>query len=316
LGSWQCHEVGDDGGRLLLSGHFTRVGGADEIGSERLQDWTPETHGEIWNFRRAAIRRLADIGISDDEFAGRARAVLASHIRGLLNEIPFEDVKEMIDRIVAHVGIWTAGILGVNNWLYFDRRHAPKEIADKVRAFFDQLMPTDPVDLVRLFTHSGQGRFHSPDADFSPGNPDSHDYDYAVGEACRLADTIVRDATMLGSALDRLVTSDSKSLFAFARRLAELVGDPVELFIRALGMSEARPEPANRQVFGGLIAGTDHRDPRKARDCVRAALQSLKLKNDAIPMIGSGKLQPEDLRIVVALLQSGDVEPWQCATLA
>ena len=33
-------------------------------------------------------------------------------------------------------------------------------------------------------------------------------------------------------------------------------------------------------------------------------------------MIGSGKLQPDDLRLVVSLLQSADVEPWQCATLS
>jgi hypothetical protein len=40
------------------------------------------------------------------------------------------------------------------------------------------------------------------------------------------------------------------------------------------------------------------------------------LKDDAISMIGSGKLQPEDLQLVVPLLQSGDVEPWQCAMLS
>ena len=46
------------------------------------------------------------------------------------------------------------------------------------------------------------------------------------------------------------------------------------------------------------------------------ALQSSKLKDDAISMIGSGKLQPDDLRLVVSLLQSGDVKPLQCATLS
>ena len=33
-------------------------------------------------------------------------------------------------------------------------------------------------------------------------------------------------------------------------------------------------------------------------------------------MIGAGKLQAADIDLVVSLLQSGDVKPWQCATLS
>jgi hypothetical protein len=92
-------------GQMLKTGHFTRMGGGEEIGSERLEDWTPKTYGDIWNFHRAAMSRLADIGTSNDEFAARARSLLGSHIRGLLNAVPLDDVKAMIERIVAHVGI-------------------------------------------------------------------------------------------------------------------------------------------------------------------------------------------------------------------
>src|SRR5258708_24737164 len=121
---------------------------------------------------------------------------------------------------------------------------------------------------------------------------------------------------MLDSALERLATSDAKTVYPFSRRLAELASDPIDLFMRALRIAEAETGPANIQFFRGLIAGTDERDPRQARDCIRAALQSPKLRNDPISIIGSGKLQPEDLRLVVSLLTSGDIEPWQCATLS
>jgi hypothetical protein len=59
------------------------MGGGEEIGSERMEDWTPKTYDDIWNFHRAAMSRLADIGTSNDEFAGRARSLLSSQIRGL-----------------------------------------------------------------------------------------------------------------------------------------------------------------------------------------------------------------------------------------
>jgi len=303
-------------GQMLETWHFSRMGGGEEIGSERLEDWAPKTCGDIWNFHRAAMSRLADIGTSNDEFAGRARSLLSSHIRGLLNAVPCDDVKAMIERIVTHVGIWLEAIQGVNSWLYFDRRNAPKEIADKVRALFDQLMPTDPVDLVVLYTHSWQTEFNNPEVDYDPDDPGSLDHEYAGRTARRLADIIASDAKMLDDALHRLVTSDAKTVFVFSKRLAELAKDPVALFTEALQITETRAESANKQFFRGLIAGTDQRDPRQARDCIRAALRSHKLKDDAISMIVSGKLQPEDLRLVVSLLQSGDVEPWQCATLS
>jgi hypothetical protein len=290
-------------GQMLQTGHFTRGGGAEEIGSgERLEDWTPKTNGEIWNFHRAAMNRLVGIASSDDQFARRARGLLGSHIRDLLRAVPFDDVKAMIERIVAHGGIWLEGIQGVNSWLYFDRREAPKHIANRVRAFFNELMPTDPVELVVLYTHGWQSDLHNPDSDYP-----SRDYEYSSREACTLAETISDDVAALDSLLDRLVTSGAHTVFPFARRLAELASDPVALFLKAIRIVQTRNEPATRQLFGGLIAGTDHRDPEKARTCVRAALLSPKLKNDAIAMIGSGKLQPDDLRLAISLLQSGDI---------
>jgi hypothetical protein len=153
------------------------------------------------------MSRLADIGTSDDEFAKRARYWLGSNIRGLLNAVPFDDVRAMIERIVAHGGAWMEAIQGVNSWLYYDRRRAPKPIADKVRAFFDKLMPTNPLDLVLVYTQGWQADFNNPDTDFDADDQASSDYEYAVRKACTLAETIARDPIMLDRALDRLMTA-------------------------------------------------------------------------------------------------------------
>jgi hypothetical protein len=133
--------------------------------------------------------------------------------------VPFDDVKAMIERIVAHVGIWPEAIQAVNSWLFFDRREALKEIADKVRALFDQLMPTDPVDLVVLYTCRWQIDFNNLDLDYDPGDPACLDYEYAEQEVRKLTDVIAHDEMMLDDVLHRLVTSDAKTAFAFSRRL-------------------------------------------------------------------------------------------------
>ena len=301
---------------MLDTGHFTRGGGAEEIGSRaRLEDWCPKTYGEIRNFHRAAINRLVDIALNDqDPLAGQAKNSLGSHIRGLIRSVPFEDVKNMIERVTAKFGFWPEAIQELNGWLFFDRRGSPAGAAKAVRDLFDRLMPTDPVELVGLYTLGWQSDFHDPDADYDSQN--RTDFEYAARKSVELADLISRDPALVERALDKFVSSEARTLFPFARRFAELAFGPIELFSDAIRKADAADGSPNLQFFGGMIAGIDGRDPKMARECIRIALRSQKLKTHAISMIGSGKLQPSDLELVASLLRSGDVEPWQCAPLS
>jgi hypothetical protein len=230
--------------------------------------------------------------------------------------VPFDDVKALIERVVAHVGIWREAIQGINSWLYFDRRRSPGELAGKVRALFDQLMPTDPIELVVLYTQGWSADFHDPDSNFDPEDRGTFDHEYSVREAGKLAETVAVDANLLDRTLRRLVTSTGNSLFAFSRRLAELVDDPTALFAQSVQIAESRDEPANRLFFRGLLAGLDQRDPQAARACIRAALQSPKLKDDPISLIGSGSFQAEDIPLVVSLLKSEDIKARECTVLS
>lgn len=304
-------------GKMLDTGHFSRSGGSEEIGSaEHLKDWAPKTYGEIWDFHRAAVKRLTDIAVDNDPLAPRAKQILGAHIRDLLSTLPLDEVKAMVSCIVSRYGFWVEAVQEVNEWLYFDRRKAPEELGRAVRAYFDELMPSDAVELVVLYTHGWQTDFHDPDANYDQDDLSQNDFEYAKRKAVELAEVIAVDQAAIDHVLDRLITSDANTVFPFARRLAELVPSPVKLFEAALAKAERKEEAANRQFFSGLIAGADSRDPEAARECVRLSLHSEKLKKDAISMIGAGKLQPRDIQLVVSLLQSGDVEPWQCAALS
>ncbi len=301
---------------MLVSHHFSRTSGAEEIGSdEPSKDWVPRTYGEIFEFHRAAIKRLTDIALSDDSLAVMAKRVLGSHVRGLISQIPLDDIKAMVSCIISRYGFWPEVVQEVNEWLYFDRRKAPKELGVAVRAYFDELMPSDPVELAVLYTHGWRTDFHDPDTDYDREEGTHIDSEYVVRKTVKLAEVIAGDPAAVDRALDRFVTSDCNTVFAFARRLTELVPSPVELFRAALAKAESRDEDSNQQFFNGLIAGTDGRDPNSARDCVRSALRSQKLKKHVISMIGAGKLQPDDIQLVVSLLQSRDVQPWQCTSL-
>lgn len=304
-------------GSMLLTHHFSRGGGAEEIGSsQRLEDWSPKTYGEIWDFHRAGVTRLTDIAVGGGPFAAKAKVSLGNNIRGLIGGMPFDDVQAMITRIVGYSGLWPEAIEEVTSWLYFDSNDAPADFTKKVRAYFDELMPDDPVDQAVVYTNGWSTDFHDPDSRYDSAPDTPHDFEYAARQASELASVIAADSAMTDRALDSFVCSNSKSVFTFARQLALSVANPLSLFESALEKASARNAPANRQFFGGVIAGADSKDPDIARACIRAALRSPKLKDDAISMIGSGRLQPDDLKLVVSLLQTKDVKAWQCATLS
>lgn len=204
----------------------------------------------------------------------------------------------------------------LNEWLYFDRSKAPKKLGKAVRSFFDELLPSDPVELAAFYTHGWQTDLHDPDVDYDSEEQSHIDFEYSTRKAVELAEVIVADPAATDRALDRFVTSDAKTAFPFARRLVQLTADPINLFHTALAKAEQREESANRQFFSGLIAGADSRDAKAARDCIRFALRSEKLKKEAISFIGAGRLQPSDIHLVVSLLQAHDVQPAQCAVLS
>jgi hypothetical protein len=302
--------------KMLETGHYSRGGGAEEIGSERLKDWTPSTYGEIWDFLRAALKRLTDIALSGDALALQAKNIIGSHIRGLIGKLPFEEIKAAISCILLRDGFWPEAVEKVNEWLYFNRKEAPEELGRAVRAYFDELMPADPVELAILYTHGWPSDFHDPDIDYDQEQSSQHDFEYATRKAIQLADRISKDSGTMDRTLERFVASEGKTVFPFARRLAELAPSVTTLFKIAVDKIERRQEAPNLGFFSGLIAGADSRNPQHARDCIRIPLDSPKLKKDAIAMIGSSKLQPADIALVVSLLKSGDIKPWQCTSLS
>src|ERR1700682_979127 len=177
-------------------------------------------------------------------------------------------------------------------------------------------MPTDVVDLAILYTLGWHGDFNDPDIDYNQSNSAIDDFEYADRKSRELAPLIAADANLVSRTLDRLVTSEANGVFSFARRLAELAADPRAVFELATQKAEAKDSVVNVQFFSGLISGIDSRAPHVAADCVRLVLRSARLKSHAISMVGSKRLQAEDIRLVASLLKTGDVEPRQCAALS
>ncbi len=299
--------------KMLTVHHFSRSGGAEQIGSNRLQDWAPSTASEIEDYLRSAVNRLVNVALSEDPIANQAKRILAGRIRGLLSHLPFLQIKEMISKVVLHQGLWPEAIQEVNEWLYFDGQHAPIAVLAEIRAYFDELLPLDPIERIGLFVSTWQGAFHDPDAKYDPANLD---FEYGTRQLIALAEQVALSESLSRRAISRFSCMETRSLFAFSRALAQISTDPVKLFQLGLEALEVADCTPNIELFGGIIAGCTQHDPELARKCVQLALRSKQLKRHAIAMVGSGPLQRSDLDIVASVVASGEATPQQCVVLS
>lgn len=304
-------------GRMVSSGHFYRSGGSEQIGSaEALVDWSPSTYGEISDFHRAAMDRLADIATGNDPLSETAKELIGREIRSLLNNLPAPEITAMIERIREAHGFWPEALQGVSSWLYFDRGEADPATAGAVRAMYDDLMPGDLLERMSLFTAGWAIDLHDPDTTYRRGQDTGEDHRYAERKAIELAVAIGARMTLARKAISRLASGDAKSPLAFAKQLAFVAPDPVALFRHAIRSAELSMRPVNLGVFAGLVAGADARDPAMRAELVRLALASKKLRSEAMSLIGAGSSAPGDLELVISLLASGDVRPWQSVALS
>lgn len=302
---------------MLGTGHFARSGGAEQIGSaDALEDWQPRGYSEIENYFKAAVSRLVSIATSDDELAHVAKRHLGLHVRSLLHQLPPAEVRSMIDAVISHSGFWPEALIGISSWLYFDRgKKTPSHTASEIRRMYDDLLPTDLIDLALLYTYGWQSDLHDPDSEYGRDPKSENDHSYALRQAVAVAGKIARKTSLTNLAVQRLACSNGNGEFAFAKELMTRVKGPKALFRKALAVAEASSQLPNPGFFAGLVSGAHERHPQLALALIRLALQSPKLKGEAITLISASTLDSDKLALVISLLRAKDISPRQCQNL-
>lgn len=134
-------------------------------------------------------------------------------------------------------------------------------------------------------------------------------------QAIAVAETIAQDKTLTRRAVKRMACKVAHGISAFTNALMKKVAIPKALFEQAIATAEASADEPNRGFFGGLVLGAHERDPALGKSLVQQALKSPKLRSHAIAIIGSGSLESDEISMVISLLQSGDIQPWECQNL-
>lgn len=309
----------DAAGIMLDTGHFSRSGGAEVIGSQApLQDWRPATWNDVWDFHMAGLERLAAFAVGPTPQATVAQGLIGTHLHGLLSAVPFDRLEPTCKTIASHVGVWPQAIHSVSNWLFLDRRKLNNaNLSSKVRALYDTLMPTDVVDQAILFAGGSTTDIHDPDQEYDDRPNARNDLYYADRTVQRLGEEVARgNPSQLQRCLTAGMTMTLRSGFGLGKALAQALPDPQSAFQYMIECADRHGSLPDDRFMRGFLHGLDARDSALARAAVDGALASPVVGRNATALMMGLVLEASDVPRLVTLLHQGRIQPDWCAQLS
>lgn len=304
--------------RMLENWHFSRSGGSEHIGAgEALEDWRPETYDQIFDFYRAALSRLEKIALDpSDPNCRTALNTIGSHLRSLFSNVNLlEEIQAMIARLrKAHPG-WHKAALEVNDWLYFDRKEANEAYQQKLRAYYDELVPTDPLEQIHYYSSGWTTDIHDPDVCYD--REGDNNYHYGVSKIYELVDAAPKEAVYFLVFLDMLLEKATNSGSIAVVRIAEHVGDPEHLLRHLLDNMTANSEIlAVSNLVRNVISGAAQTDKNKGLECLELALGVPGLSASSIEFLTAVGLDNSLMQRAIEFVQNDTVEPRQVSATA
>ncbi|MCA0028172.1 MULTISPECIES: hypothetical protein [unclassified Mesorhizobium] len=304
--------------RMLENWHFSRSGGSEHIGAgEALQDWQPETYGEVFDYYRAALSRLERIALdTNDPSHHRALDTIGSHLRGLFSNVNLlDEIQAMIDRLRKAYPAWHKAALGVNAWLYFDRHGADESYQRRLREYYDELLPDDPLEQIHFYCSGWATDIHDPDVSYD--REGDNDHYYGKNKIHELIDAAPNEASYFFSFLDTLLERVTNSGWIAVVRIARHVADPEHLLRHLVQNITADSEIAViSNLARNVISGAAQIDRNKGLECLEIALDVQSLSGASVEFLASVGLDDALMRRAIEFVQNDTVEPHQVSVIA
>lgn len=304
--------------RMLQSGHFSRSGGSESIGSgELLEDWQPRTNDEIISYYLAALSRLEQIALNTDHSTSEtALNSIGAHLRGLLSIQPMlDEIQAMIARIrETHRG-WSAATLAVNAWLFFDREEADEAYRRRLREYHDELLPTDVLDQIYFYSSGWALDIHDPDVCYDREGDNEHDY--GVNRINQLVDSSPKGTKYFFPLMDRYLDKLTNTAGIALVQIAKHVDDPVQL---AQYIIEGVSDDGDPAIFSALlpnvISGATQTGRKKGLECLEHALATKHLSASFIEFISAAGLDDELMQRAIGFIENDTVQAHQVSVMA
>ena len=302
--------------RMLQTGYFSRFSGWEHIGvGEALKDWQPTTNEEVFNYYREALLRMEKIALnSNDPNYQTALSTIGSHLRSLFSMVSLlDETQAMISRLRAGYPEWNDATLAVNGWLYFNRNDADEEYQRRLRAFYDELLPTNPLELIYYYTSGRALDIHDPDVSYDPEG--DNDHRYGETRIYELVDAAPKESVHFLPLLNRFLEKPTNSAWIAVVHIAKHVDDPECLMKHIL---KNMIEDGNSDIIlcfaRGIISGAAQTD--KSMKCLDLALSTPGLSASSIELIASVELDDSLMQRAIEYVKRDIVTPHQVSALA
>ena len=140
--------------RALALGHFVRSSGPETQGTIKLEDWKPETIGDIQAYINAVLDILQGL-ILDTSFPYRqeAKDIIGQNLRWILQYRNIDEILAHLTRLVEFDnGGWDKTRIALNHFHEFDETKGfTADEIKKIRKFGDILSPRTLAEQVRLY---------------------------------------------------------------------------------------------------------------------------------------------------------------------
>jgi hypothetical protein len=302
--------------RMLQSGHYSRSGGSEHVGAgEALQDWEPSTYQEVLGYYQAALSRLEQIALDpQDPNQQRALNVIASHLRSLFSHPELLDwIQETIARLRIAYPQWHVAARGLNHWLYFDRSEAADAYQQRLRRYYDELLPKDPLEQIHYYSSGWASDIHDPDATYD--REGENDHQYAQKQIGELVDAAPNEAAYFFPLLSIFLRTTTSSAWIAIVRIGRHVEDPENL-IRYTLQSTSSEVTVVSGLLRNVIVGAAQRDTSKGLECLELALDVPRLSASSLEFLASVRLNDALMERAIGFVADDTVEPLQVYVLA
>jgi len=296
---------------MLTTHHFSRSGGQERIGvSEPLNDWSPKTYGEIFDYYRFALDRLNKIALDDtDSFQELALGHIEIHLRGLF-QIP-----AIIDEVVAVVrGIkesrprWHQGISSVGDWLYFDQIDYPEDYIARLRLLYDELMPEGLIEKIMLYSAGWRLELRDPDKTYSRDSTLDLHYSQRIIE--KLIESCPRNASYFNPLIEEFSGGSYHNSPMALALLATHVRDPENLITQtACYLESDKFTETIVEMLRAIISGINRNDGAAARAHLEALLDIDKLTPHTVELMLSVGIDEPFFVMIIDRLSAKIINP-------
>lgn len=297
--------------------HFTRIAGSEQIGNRPpLHDWYPKHKDEVTAFHLDGLKRLLNIRLTYPNYALECEKIISSHLRSLIYEEIFPELKIIVQKIVKEKILWLEAIQSIGDWLYFDRKKSLETFILKVRNFYDDLIPKDLVSKALLYTKFWPSNIRDPDVNYDPGNIKDNEFEFATKKSKEIAILISKDRELVIKCLDVLMSEHLNNSYPFAYELALNLENPIEVFEHVIKLFDQSIKPLGLGIVQGLLSGIQEKNDKNWERCFEIAKKSEMLKPYKIQLYTVSKISKDRLDQIVIDLKSKEINAQECVSIS